>query len=232
MVYGCGNKCIKYMVFVFNFFVCIVGAAVLGTSLAVRFSNDVQKYLQNILDKNDTGINIDQIYIALYVLAAVGGFLFLTGFLGCCGACCESTCLLALFFSIILVLFVAELACGIAILIKKNAFKEALETAVTKQIKRYDSLDKDVQDAINRMQRDLTCCGCTGYGDYQRAIPESCPKPAETAIGCCTQIWGNMEKHIGIVAGVAIGILVVELLAMIFSCILCQAFRRGDYQAA
>jgi len=129
---------------------------------------------------------------------------------------------------------VAELACGIAILIKKNEFKDTLEVAVTKQIQKYDKLDKDVKEAIDKMQKDLQCCGCKGPTDYSPATPPpSCPLPpiAGSATGCCQKIWADMESNIGIVAGVAIGILVIELMAMIFSCILCQAFRRGDYHA-
>lgn len=61
-----------------------------------------------------------QLFIPLYVLAAVGGLLLLTGFLGCCGACTENICLLSIFFAIVLILFIAELACGIAILVAKD----------------------------------------------------------------------------------------------------------------
>lgn len=81
-------------------------------------------------------------YIALYVLAAIGGLLLLCGFLGCCGACMESPALLGTvyhqiiistileqlfiifmkfqFFFIILVLFLAEIAGGIYIFVKKD----------------------------------------------------------------------------------------------------------------
>lgn len=38
-----------------------MGAAVLGISLAVRFSNAAQKYLQEILDKNEAGISVDKV---------------------------------------------------------------------------------------------------------------------------------------------------------------------------
>jgi len=239
MVYGCGNKCVKYLVFLFNFLVFVIGIAILALSLSIRFSNDVQKYFQKLITNSGESINLEQMYIPLYVLAAIGSLLLLTGFLGCCGAWCENTCLLALFFSIILILFVAELACGIAILVNKDKFKDQAFKGITTQMKKYfdAGFSQEQKDAIDSMQKEMKCCGCNNATDYPNQKPPSCyPGPVTTTSvypeGCCTKVWNDMESQLGIVGGVAIGILVIELLAMIFSCILCQAFRRGDYQYA
>jgi len=237
MVYGCGNKCVKYLVFLFNFLVFVIGIAILALSLSIRFSNDVQKYFQKLITNSGESINLEQMYIPLYVLAAIGSLLLLTGFLGCCGAWCENTCLLALFFSIILILFVAELACGIAILVNKDKFKDQAFKGITTEMQKYFNPDfpADQKGAIDSMQQELKCCGCNSPLDYTKGLPESC-KDKKTSVqfteGCCNKVWNDMESQLGIVGGVAIGILVIELLAMIFSCILCQAFRRGDYQYA
>lgn len=239
MVYGCGNKCVKYLVFLFNFLVFVIGIAVLALSLSIRFSNDVQKYFQNLLIKGGSTVSLEHMYIPLYVLAAIGSLLILTGFLGCCGAWCENTCLLAIFFSIILILFVAELACGIALLVNKDKIKDEVFKGIGEAFKKYGS-DKEVRDSIDSMQQQLQCCGCTNYTvDYgsEAKAPDSCfpdPKVRKDiyAKGCCQKVWDDGMSQIGVVGGVAIGILVIELLAMIFSCILCQAFRRGDYQYA
>lgn len=232
MVYGCGNNCVKYLVFIFNFLVFVIGIAILALSLTVAFSNDVRNYFQGIIDQTTSGINLSQMYIALYVLAAIGGLLLLTGFLGCCGAWCENSCLLAVFFSIILILFVAELGCGIAILVNKTDFQNKFFAAITNQMKKYSTLPKDQKETIDNLQKELHCCGCHDSTDYAgQTVPSSCPSDAYS-VGCCTKTWNTLESQMAIVGGVAIGILVIELLAMIFSCVLCQAFRRGDYQYA
>lgn len=227
------------MVFLFNFLVFVIGIAILALSLTIRFNNDVQKYFQKILINADSTISLEQMYIPLYVLAAIGGLLLLTGFLGCCGAWCENSCLLAVFFSIILILFIAELACGIAILVKKDSIKAELFKTITSQVQKYydPKFPKDQRDAIDGMQQALKCCGCHGTIDYTSTglgkIPESCTGGSLVYNdGCCNKVWNSAESQLAIVGGVAIGILVIELLAMIFSCILCQAFRRGDYQYA
>jgi len=239
MVYGCGNKCVKYLVFLFNFLVFVIGIAVLALSLSIRYSNEVQKYFQNIFDKESAGVDLNQMYIPLYVLAAIGALLLLTGFLGCCGAWCENTCLLAIFFSIILILFVAELACGIALLVNQDKFKNAMFESIKKQVAKYPNLKDEQVQAIEGMQKALKCCGCYNNTDYTITdYPPSCykdqKKPGGELIkdGCCQKVWNDATSQIGVVAGVSIGILVIELLAMVFSCILCQAFRRGDYQYA
>jgi len=231
MVYGCGNKCVKYLVFLFNFLVFVIGIVILALSLTARFSNEAQKYFQGILNKADANVTLSQMYIPLYVLAAIGALLLLTGFLGCCGAWCENTCLLSLFFSIILILFIAELACGIAVLVKKDDVKNEVFKGVTQQIQKYNDpdFDADAKKSIDEMQTKYKCCGCHNATDYKGTIPASCNGVKE---GCCNKLWDDLMSNIGIVGGVAIGILVIELLAMIFSCILCQAFRRGDYQYA
>jgi len=157
--------------------------------------------------------------------------LLLTGFLGCCGACTENTCLLSLFFAIILILFVAELGCGIAILVNKGKFQDTLDEALTKNMHNYNQTGFDEYSrSIDQMQTEMKCCGCKGKQDFAGKIePKTCIVYTE---GCCDKIWREAEGQLAIVGGVAIGILVIELLAMIFSCILCQAFRRGDYQYA
>jgi len=235
MVYGCGNKCVKYLVFTFNFLIFVVGIAVMATSLVTVFNSDARKYFGDLLAKAGSGFSLDQMNVALYVLAAVGALLLLTGFLGCCGAWTESVCLLTLFFSIILILFIAELGCGIAILVKKDEVKKALFDEIKTLIEKYSSQKQEVKDAIDIMQKEVECCGCYGFQDYlPSGPPASCTsstKPTQLATGCCDKIWNDLESKAAIAGGVAIGILVIELLAMIFTCILCQAFRRGDYHS-
>jgi len=232
MVYGCGNKCIKFLVFFFNFLVFVAGVIVLGVSLGIRFNNDIQDYVQKLLTKDGSGnIDLGSLYIPLYVLMAIGSLLILTGFVGCCGAWVENTCLLAVFFAIVLILFIAELGCGIAVLVKKDDIRDSIFKQVTDRLKQFDSMPKEEQDSILGTEKALKCCGCHGPQDYsgQTTLHPDC---LTTPGGCCDKVWNKAEGQLKIVGGVAIGILVIELLAMIFSCILCQAFKRGDYQYA
>ncbi|TRZ03199.1 hypothetical protein DNTS_004426, partial [Danionella cerebrum] len=53
------------------------------------------------------------LFTGVYAILIMGGMLFLLGFLGCCGAIRENKCLLLIFFMLILVIFLAELAVAI-----------------------------------------------------------------------------------------------------------------------
>jgi len=237
MVYGCGNKCVKYAVFVVNLLVCIVGAALLAVSLALIFSsefqNDIVGVISNAGGNGDTFSSLSAIF---YLTAAVGGLLFLTGFLGCCGAACENTCLLGVFFIIILILFLTELGVGIAALVMQGQLEPKFDTfytnnVVTQYSQNCTNKNNQLVKSWNETQTDLKCCGCNNYTDYYtKGVPSAsctdfCPPDYIILPGCCQLVWNELDDNIDIVGGVAIGLLVIELLAMIFSCCLCSAIR-------
>uniref|UniRef100_A0A672TCR9 CD81 protein-like n=1 Tax=Sinocyclocheilus grahami TaxID=75366 RepID=A0A672TCR9_SINGR len=100
-----GMKCVKYLLFVFNFIFWLMGSLVLAVGLWLR------------LDPNTVSLlgegGPDTFFIGVYILIAAGGLVMLVGFFGCCGAVRESQCLLGLFFACLLVIFGAEVAAGV-----------------------------------------------------------------------------------------------------------------------
>uniref|UniRef100_A0A672TBT8 CD81 protein-like n=1 Tax=Sinocyclocheilus grahami TaxID=75366 RepID=A0A672TBT8_SINGR len=83
-----GMKCVKYLLFVFNFIFWLMGSLVLAVGLWLR------------LDPNTVSLlgegGPDTFFIGVYILIAAGGLVMLVGFFGCCGAVRESQCLLGL----------------------------------------------------------------------------------------------------------------------------------------
>jgi hypothetical protein len=57
---------------------------------------------------------------AAYILIAMGAFVFLVGFLGCCGAIKESKCMLGLYIFFLVLVMAGELAAGIIAIIYKD----------------------------------------------------------------------------------------------------------------
>ncbi|KAA8591008.1 hypothetical protein FQN60_001951 [Etheostoma spectabile] len=80
-----GMKCVKYLLFVFNFIFWLMGSFVLAVGLWLR----------------------------VYILIGAGSLVMLVGFFGCCGAVRESQCLLGSFFACLLIIFGAEVAAGV-----------------------------------------------------------------------------------------------------------------------
>jgi len=252
MVYGCGNNFVKYSVIFVNVLVSIVGIAILATSLALVFSSDFKNYFGNVITQaGGEGSEFTSLQAVFYVTAAIGGLIFLTGFLGCCGAACESTCLLGVFFTIVLLLFLAELGIGIAALVMQNSLESSLTTYYSGTVITQYITDcktnptSPLTESWFNTETALQCCGCNNITDYAKYTPASpanincpsnpCPldpqgKPYTD--GCCTKLWSTLQGNIAIVAGVAIGLLVIELLAMIFSCCLCSAIKKRYHNYA
>ena len=152
---------------------------------------------------------------AIWVLVGVGGLLFVTGFLGCCGAACENRCLLGLFFGIVLVLFVGELSAGIAVIVKQDAVKNVLAEGLTEAL-------KEDKTALNGVMDKYKCCAINGTAPS--TAPDICVNAKTAGMpGCLDKLWADLKSNIVPVGGVAIGVLVIELLAMIFSCVMCNA---------
>ncbi|XP_006028827.1 CD9 antigen isoform X2 [Alligator sinensis] len=84
-----GIKCIKYLLFVFNFIFWLAGTAVLAIGLWLRFDAQTKSIFE--LESNNTTF-----YTGVYILIGAGALMMLVGFLGCCGALQESQCMLGL----------------------------------------------------------------------------------------------------------------------------------------
>ncbi|CAJ1050265.1 Tetraspanin-2 [Xyrichtys novacula] len=83
-----GMKCVKYLLFVFNFIFWLSGLLVLAVGLWLRFDPKTVELLMG------DGAP-DTFFIAVYILLGAGGLMMIVGFFGCFGAVRESQCLLA-----------------------------------------------------------------------------------------------------------------------------------------
>uniref|UniRef100_H3C1Q2 Tetraspanin n=1 Tax=Tetraodon nigroviridis TaxID=99883 RepID=H3C1Q2_TETNG len=167
----------------------------------------------------------------------VGALLLLLGLLGCCGAHRESKCLLLLFFSVVLVIFVAEVAAAVVALAYSSFAEGILRAWATPALQRDYGRDPVVTKIWNTTMTELRCCGFTNYTDFvgsrfekenQGNLPLSCcwtnSSPCRSGEaqrskvqGCFKQILEILKEHANIVGGVAAGIGVLEITAMTVS---------------
>uniref|UniRef100_A0A8D3EE56 Tetraspanin 2a n=1 Tax=Scophthalmus maximus TaxID=52904 RepID=A0A8D3EE56_SCOMX len=170
-----GMKCVKYLLFVFNFIFWLSGLLVLAVGLWLRFDPETVELL------TDDGAP-DTFFIAVYILLGAGGLMMIVGFFGCFGAVRESQCLLASFFSCLLIIFGAEIAAGVFGFLNKEQIVEEVQ-------KFYSSSIADVTNANATAvaliyQRTLNCCGgstsvvsnelCADYPSDTQVNPPSC----------------------------------------------------------
>ncbi|XP_026970724.1 tetraspanin-18 isoform X1 [Sagmatias obliquidens] len=227
-------SCMKYLMFVFNFFIFLGGACLLGIGIWVMVD---PTGFREIVAANPLLIT------GAYILLAMGGLLFLLGFLGCCGAVRENKCLLLLFFLFILIIFLAELSAAIlAFIFRENLTREFFTKELTKHYQGNN--DTDVFSATwNSVMITFGCCGVNGPEDFKFAsvfrlltldsdeVPEACcrrePQSRDGVLlsreecllgrdlflnkqGCYTVILNAFETYVYLAGALAIGVLAIE----------------------
>lgn len=199
-----GMKCVKYLLFIFNFIFWLVGSLVLAVGLWLRFDPDIVSLL------NAEGAP-ETFFMGVYILIGAGGLMMLVGFFGCCGAVRESQCLLGSFFACLVIIFGAEIAAGVFGFLNKDKIIEEVQGFYD------DSFQKDTNGTVVlAYQEALNCCGVS-MSDLCLGATKDC----NTAI---SEFFNNKLYIIGYVG---IGIAGAMIIGMIFSMVLCCAIRNS-----
>ncbi|XP_014878887.1 tetraspanin-33 isoform X3 [Poecilia latipinna] len=149
------------------------------------------------------------------LLIVVGLLMFLITFLGCFGALRNATCLLKMFLSILAVVLVLQVAAGAVTYVltdlvtehhELNAERqrsgvnsdavqvmERTEMLMMKAVVRYRE-DRDLENAIDFVQKKFQCCGVENYKDWSRNVYFECSEsnPSLEVCGvpfsCCVHL--------------------------------------------
>ncbi|NXY20189.1 CD9 protein, partial [Atrichornis clamosus] len=214
-----GTKCIKYLLFGFNFIFWLAGTAVLAVGLWLHFDSQTKSVFE--LESNNTTF-----YTGVYILIGAGALMMLVGFLGCCGASQESQCMLGLFFFFLFVIFALEVAAGIwGFSNKEKIIDEIKEFYLETYRKRTQP---GARETLTAFQLALNCCGLTGVLEQQ--FMETCPAKTLTESfsvkSCPAAIEEVFKSKFNVIGAVGLGIAVMMIIGMIFSMVLCCAIRR------
>ncbi|KAF5892467.1 CD9 antigen-like, partial [Clarias magur] len=139
-------KCVKYLLFIFNFIFWLMGSLVLAVGLWLRLEN-------NTVDLLGSDAAPGTFFLGVYILIAAGGFVMLVGFFGCCGAVRESQCLLGSFFACLLIIFAAEVAAGVFGFLNKETIIKDIQMFYKESAKDNSTI---VRSTYHRV---LNCCG-------------------------------------------------------------------------
>ncbi|KAK9399696.1 tetraspanin-8 [Crotalus adamanteus] len=216
--------------FVFNFLFWIIGCIILGVSIWMHVSKDIQKEFK-----------IDSSMLsAVNLLIAVGSVIMVLGFLGCCGAMKESQCMLLLFFIGLLMILLLQIVAGILGAVYKSQIEGVLNQTLEKEIgvlQIASTNDKDILEGFHKLEIKHKCCGIfNGKSDWGKNFNDNSGCECEqTDIGtsycsgkeyvktCATVIMEMFQKNMIIVMGIAFGLAFIEIVGMVFSMSLyCQ----------
>ncbi|XP_066247802.1 CD63 antigen-like [Euwallacea similis] len=240
---SCGMNFIKYLLFIFNLVFAISGLGIIiAGGLVLADVSDFKHFTTSDL----LGPPI--------VLIVAGSIVFIIAFLGCFGAIKESYNLLLAFAGLLAVIFVIELAVGIAAAVYKGDFEGTLKNSLRKSMNNYTN--KVEQVAWDNLQKKIKCCGVDKPQDWESTPSSKWPKSCcydnsnpshvpdnETPLeddtcksqsfgthvyntGCFKKVKGKIEGNTKVLIGVGIGIAFVEIVGIILACWLAYTIKK------
>ena len=219
---GCGNL-IKYSFGFANLMLFIGGALLLGFGVAA-LTGDNSAF---------SGIISASLYQGTAILIIVAGsFVVLVSFFGCCGAFRDSRWMLATFFCLVFIMFILTMAAAITgFVFGGDAITTTLKDAMYNSLENYKEGDSAAVSAWDTVQQDFECCGVYGPRDYGLAVddaPDSCYKDMDRNPvnkfygGCFDQTLAFIEANSSLLGGIALGVSLFLLIAMICACFLMR----------
>ncbi|XP_065896761.1 tetraspanin-33-like [Dysidea avara] len=173
-----GNLLIKYLLFVVNLLIWILGGALLAIGIIAE------------LQKEDYG-DVSSSVLASPAIACmtIGSVLFVLGLLGCLGALVEMYYALMLYAILLSILLLAEMGIVIFVFIRRDDSEELVREQLEELIVEYRN-NPDLQNLIDDIQSDLLeCCGIDGPDDWQLNPYFNCSSPSLQAcsvpFSCC-----------------------------------------------
>ncbi|KAI8792517.1 CD9 antigen [Biomphalaria pfeifferi] len=188
--------CVKYILFVFNFCLWLLGCALLSVGIWMKMDDSSEHFVQKYTEKEDEQFQIsysatggtDVSVTISYLLIAFGVVLIVVTFIGCCGAVRENMCLLIVFAVCLFVLMVALIGVGSWAFVKKrnvedefkmnHELKEKTDQNIKNGVSTYYN-SQTAKQFMDNVQKELRCCGTEAkkgelFAGYGKRIPHSC----------------------------------------------------------
>jgi len=226
-----GMSCVKYLLFLFNLIFAVFGIIVVTIGLMIH-----QMY------SNYSLFIGDKLFSAPVLFIAVGVFIFIVAFFGCCGAIKENNVMLVIFAILLCIIFILEVAGGVAAYIMKDGINSVLETRMNNSIKLYNS-NVYYNKTWNAVQYDFSCCGVNSYTDWESVFPtntlpyaccpnistdEKCVPSLATKDGCLPALRKTFEHNIFIIIAAGAAVAIVQFIGVIFACCLSRSIRKYE----
>ncbi|XP_035874422.1 tetraspanin-11 isoform X2 [Phyllostomus discolor] len=241
---------LKYLLFVFNFFFWVGGAAI----LAVGIWTLVEKsgYLSVLASSTFAA--------SAYILIFAGTLVMVTGFLGFGAIIREDRSCLSTYFCLLLVIFLVELVAGALAHVYYQRLGDELKQHLTRTLsENYGQPGAvEITASVDRLQQDVSpsrglkghadfkCCGSNSSADWQhsayilsregegRQVPDSCCKTVVARCGqrvhpsniykveggCITKLEQFLANHLLLMGAVGIGVACLQTCGMALTCCL------------
>ena len=237
-VQTCCGEFIRIILFVLNFIFWAAGGGILGVGIYVKVSLDELK---------EVHVSHDTLNSSAIFLIVLGCIVFIVGLLGCCGSLTQNRCMLLLYFALVTLIFLGEIALAIAVYVNKNSVTTSIKEQFQDCMEKYANETESgiCKDTIDSLQSVLHCCGENKTGDwkqfdiYKSNPPTSCCKDGDKKCsyddaygeGCYTIIRHFVNDNAKYIGLGALAVAVVELLGMFLACYLrTYIMKRESYE--
>nr|XP_053644199.1 CD63 antigen-like [Cherax quadricarinatus] len=160
----------KLGLFILNFVVFAVGVAIVA--LASIIINKDSDYGNLLLSKG--------MFTVPVIVLIIGLIIVIIGFLGCCGALKENSCMLKTYAFIVAVLLISQIVLGILLLVYSQKAEDVIKDGMEEVFEGYGKEDLALTKSIDQIQHDLKCCGVSNYTDWRELGQGN-----DVTIGCC-----------------------------------------------
>lgn len=219
--------------FFFNFLFWLSGLILIIIGAIVR-----DKYGDKFAELSDQFAN------APVLIIVVGVIVFVIGFLGCCGAVKENYCMVTTFAVLLALIFILEIVAGSLGIAYRGKVQKIAEEQVTKEVNNYNKNGESL--LLQWAQHKLKCCGRVGpadYNAYNSTTKDYCGKDKGVKTchenkdctgklygeGCQDKLVTFVKENMILIGGVALGIAFIQLLGIVFACLLMKAIK-GEYE--
>lgn len=227
----------RFFLFGFNFVFVLTGIALIAMGGYIQ--SEMTQYLDFIGSQYlNTGV----------VLIIVGVVIFGIAFLGCCGAMKHNACMLLTFATLLSIIFIAEVALVIVCYVFKDDAEPFIKDNMRETLDNYGKPGfEGVAEVWDILQSEYKCCGIESAGDWagkgvppftSGQTPDSCcvdevvegcglaakPKYQE---GCLVKFVGVLKGNVPVVAGVGVGVALIQIIGVITACIIGKKVKDG-----
>ncbi|XP_034947242.1 tetraspanin-9 [Chelonus insularis] len=170
-----GYTCIRHIFCSLNVLVWLSACGILGVTLWLRLTS---VGLANLVPQYNF-TSIDSVFLV------IGCVTFVVAFFGCCGAWFQSRFMLITYFSLVIMLFLAEFMIGALSFIFREHMSRSIQEELLVGINKYYNVTREpgtLPTLWDSIHQGLHCCGVRDYTDWfqidawpsEDRVPDSC----------------------------------------------------------
>lgn len=239
----CGVTACKYTLCLFNFIFLLSGCVVCGLGVWTVLEKGVFLRLMTVATYEVTA----------WLMVSTGCLAILTSLIGYTAVGMESRCLLATYTVLLVLVFMFESISGLLAYVYQEQIDEDLNSHLALTFIKEYGQDRGVTYAVDRIQKDFSCCGANSFLDWSTSdwrsgrdssvkVPDSCCKTESPGCGirdhpsnipytgCIHRFSEQLTQHLLLLGLVSLGLALLQVIGIILtSCLFSRLHKLDKY---